>query len=112
MPSIGTGCASLRAPGRSMKYLSPEVLRRIRPFAGRVVDSGDRRCDPPAHREISDHRHPSWVAGRNEIVEDLIGRRFVKNPAVPVLDEIVFQRFEFNTQLVRHVGDPDFAKVW
>ena len=76
------------------------------------MDSGDRRCDPPAYREVTDHRHPSWTAGRDEIIEDLISRRFVKNPEVPVLDEIVFQRLEFNTQLVRHVGDPDFTEVW
>ena len=90
---------------------SVESRRQGGLFTGCVISGGDGRRDPAASREIADPGHALRVACLDEVVEDLVGCSFIKNPPVPVLDEVVFQRFEFEALLVGNVGDPDLTEV-
>src|SRR5687767_9957247 len=59
----------------------------------------DRRRDPAADGEIADHRHPPGPAGRDEVVEDLVGDRLVEDPLVAEFDHVVLERLQLEAQL-------------
>ena len=66
---------------------------------------------PPRTREVADDGHAARLAGGDEIVEDLVGDRFVEDAAVAELDDVVLERFQLDTAVAGHVGDADFAEV-
>jgi hypothetical protein len=83
-----------------------------RSAARRLRVGGGHSClDAAANGKISDDRHAARLERRDEIVENLVGRVFVEDPAVSEADEVVLQRLELYATVVRNVGDPDLAEV-
>ena len=78
----------------------------------RRIRGGHHSFDSTADREITDDGHPSRRARGDEIIEDLVGDRFVEDPAIAKADHVVLQRFQLDTAIARHVADADFAEVW
>ena len=75
------------------------------------VRRSDCRLDAAADREVTDHRHPSWMARGDKIVEDLIGHSLVENPAVAESDDVVLQRLQLDAVIRRHVCDANLTEV-
>src|SRR6476660_4859993 len=75
------------------------------------VGGRDEGLDAAANREIADHRHAPRVDRVDQIVEDLVGDRFVKDALVAEFDQIVLQRLELDARGIGHVGDSDLAEI-
>ena len=58
--------------------------------AGAVFD-GDGRGDAAADEEVTGHLDPAWRAGSDQIVEDLVGHRFVEGPLVSIGPQVELQ---------------------
>ena len=76
-----------------------------------LVGGRDRRRNPPSCREITYHRHSLRCTDRDEIVEDLVGHRFIENAAVAEVDHVVLERLQLDAALAGNVGDADLAEV-
>ena len=75
------------------------------------VARGHRGMYAAAHIEVADHRHLARLTGGDQIVEDPVGHGLVKRAFIAVGPQIELERFEFETDLVRHVGDADGGEV-
>ena len=69
------------------------------------------RRDTPASREVPDDHHPAWRTRRDQIVEDLVGRRLVEDALVAIGEEVVLQCLELETTLIGNVANSNRAKV-
>src|SRR5262249_17163340 len=96
---VGPTPTRARAPVRlprmslqpSRRYLA-KVARRLALAAGAVfVGCCDRGRNAAARGEVADHGQSPGTAGGDQIVEDLIGHRFVENALLPEIDEVVLQ---------------------
>jgi hypothetical protein len=67
--------------------------------------------DSAAHVEIADYRHGPRMTGLNQIIENAIDDGFVEGSFFPKRPEIELEGFELDTQLIRHVANPDGRKV-
>ena len=61
--------------------------------------------------KIAHDFHIPGTACFDQIIQDLIGHLFMKDPFVTVGPEVKFQGFEFNTELGGDVGNPDRCKI-
>jgi hypothetical protein len=75
------------------------------------VGDGDDGVDVASGLVVGFDRHLQGIAGRHEVVEDLVGGLFVGNVAIAVVIDIELDRLEFYDLLVRHVGDIDSGEV-
>src|ERR1051326_1330901 len=77
------------------------------PFTPDVrLDRGrDDRLDASPNVEVTRHLHPSWFAGRREIVEDAIHCPFIEDPVVAKAPEIELETLELEAEPVGHVVD-------
>lgn len=74
--------------------------------------AGNDRCgDAAARGKRAGHGHAPWLAGLDQVIEDLVGGRLVKNALVSVFEHVVFQGFQLKTGLAGHILDPDLAEV-
>ena len=64
-----------------------------------------------AHIEIADHGYLARPAGGDQIVENLVGDRFMKRAFVAVRPQIELEGFEFDAKLIGHVGDANRGEV-
>src|SRR5690349_4093437 len=86
----------------------------IRTSGGTLVGArfgGHDGLDAPAHREVADVGHAARVNGGDEVVLDLIGDVFVKNPAVAKFDQVILERLQFDAARVGRIRDPNLAEV-
>src|SRR5688500_16590653 len=60
-------------------YLRAAAVAPMPGALGLIVRSRHRPRRSAAHREIADHRHPPWLQRRDQIIEDRVHDRFVKN---------------------------------
>src|SRR5688572_23205631 len=90
----------------------PSVTRLQGTSAGRggVLD-GDRRPYPATRRKGAGDRHPARLARSHEVVEDLVGHRFVEDALVPELEQVVLQGLQLEAEGVGHVVDHDLSEV-
>lgn len=72
----------------------------------------DRAVDTATSLPISSNAHPDWIAGRDEIVEDLICYSFVEDAALTVVEVVILESFELDARLVWNILDCDRTKVW
>src|SRR5688572_24987192 len=86
------------------KVSMPRLFRR-------GVRRGHDRLDAAADGEIADDGHSPRRAGGDEVVENLVGHRFVEDAAVAELDEVVLQRFQLDAAVAGNVADPDLTEV-
>src|SRR5512135_1042762 len=89
----------------------PDRFAGARGDSPRIEERGDPRRDPPAWRELADHPHPPWLAGRDQVVEDRVDRMLVEDPSVAILDEVAFQTLQLDARRARDVGDDDRPEV-
>ena len=61
---------------------------------------------------MAHHCHLPGLAGGHQIVEDGVDGVLVKNAPVAKAEEVIFQAFEFDHVLIRHVMDHDCGEVW
>ena len=73
--------------------------------------NGDGGVNAAADVEFAGDFHPSGGAGGDQVVEDLVGDRFVKSAFVAVGPEIELERFELDAAGVGDVADGDGGEV-
>ena len=61
---------------------------------------------------MAGYGHVARLAGGHQIVEDGVDGVLVKNAPVAKAEEVIFQAFEFDHVLIRHVMDHDCGEVW
>ena len=71
----------------------------------------DRRGDTAAGGEGAGDGHALGCAGFDQVVEDLVGGGFVKNALVPVGQQVILQRLQFDAAFGRRVFNDDLAEV-
>lgn len=67
--------------------------------------------DAAAGREGAGDGHALGGAGLHEIVEDLVGGRFIENALVSIRQQVILQRLQFDAAFVRRVLNDDLAEV-
>jgi hypothetical protein len=72
----------------------------------------DFRSDSTTGIEMAGYGHVAGLAGGHQIIEDGVDGVLVKNPSIAKAEEIIFQAFEFDHMLIRHVMDHDCGEVW
>src|SRR5262249_9963373 len=97
---LATPCSQKDSPP---SYLLSPILTFVR---GR-----HHRTDSPAHREVSDDRHPSRMTRGDEVVEDLVRHGLVEDAAIAEVQHVVLERLELEAQRVGDVGDPNLAEI-
>ena len=80
-------------------------------FGSRATRRTDRCGDTAPDLEEAGHADPAWARGQNEIVEDPVGHRLVKNALVPPAPQIQFERLELHQGLCGLVLDDDGGEV-
>src|SRR5580765_380373 len=60
------------------------------------VRGAHRRPDAAPHRKIADHRHAPGLAGRHQIVQNLVGDVLVEDSAVAELDDVILERLQLD----------------
>src|SRR4029450_7192889 len=65
----------------------------------------------PAGREVADDRHALRGAHGDQIVEDLVGHRFVEDALVPEVEQVVLQRLQLDAPGTRCVSNAYLAEV-
>ena len=76
-----------------------------------LVAGGHGGRDAAACRKRADHGDPPRLAGRDQVIEDLISDRLVEDAAVAEVDQLILQRLQLDAPIGRHIGDPDRAEV-
>ena len=61
----------------------------------------DGRRDAAAGGERAGDAHAAGLAGRDEVIEDLVGRGFVEDALVAIAGQVELQRLQLDTRLVR-----------
>src|SRR5947207_1907692 len=109
---MSRGANACKSSSRSIAIRKPSAISH-QPLA---ISHGAVGCchdglDPAADRKVADDGHPARMNRADEVVENLIGDRLVKDPFVAVLDQVVLQRLQLDARRVGHVGDPDFSEI-
>ena len=84
-------------------------LLRARLFAG--VGGGDYGGDAAAGAEVAYDDGPDWVAGFDDVVEDLVDDVLLEDAEVTVGEEVFLEGLELKAGLARHVANGDAAEV-
>jgi len=71
----------------------------------------DDTLHPSSDIELPGDDNPNRFGGLDEILENSVDGVFIKNPKVPVSEDIYLQRFQFHTPLVRHILDGDRTEI-
>ena len=66
---------------------------------------------PAARREFAAHGHPLRFAGARCVVEDAVHRVLIKYPHVPVFEDVVLQRLQFQALFVGQILNGDRPEV-
>src|SRR5579872_580856 len=88
-----------------------KACRSSVPSIGILIRRRDHGRDAAPDREVAHDRHAAWRAGGDEIVEDLVGDRLIKDPAVTKLDHVVLQRLQLDAAFVGHVSDANLPEI-
>src|SRR6202040_47741 len=67
--------------------------------------------DAAAGAEVADDDGPDWVAGFDDVVEDLVDDVFLEDARVAVGEEVLLEGLEFEAAAAGHVADGEAAKV-
>lgn len=60
---------------------------------------------------MADHCHLPGLAGSHQVIQNRVDRVLVKNAPVAKAEEIIFQAFQLNHMLIRHVMDHNRGKI-
>src|ERR671913_2528573 len=106
----GTRRAHAEGPGRHPEWRFPTRDQRV-PTSVLRIGCRDRRSYAASCREVADHGHPERLAGGDEIVEDLVGQRFVEHALIAKFEQVILEGLELDAGRVRYVRDPDLTEV-
>ena len=71
----------------------------------------DHRVDAAADVEVGHHLDEVRLERRDEVVEDPVGHRLVKDALVPIGPQVEFEALQLNTAVFRYIPDPDGGEV-
>jgi len=67
--------------------------------------------DTAAHEEVGFDRHLPRLYRFYEIVQDLVGDRFMECAFVPIAPEIEFEALELHAEFIRHITNTDRREI-
>ena len=73
--------------------------------------SDDGRENATAHIKPGDQAHESWPRGGDQVIQNLIGNRFVKSSFVAIRPDVQLQAFEFDTFAISYVVKIQGGKI-
>jgi hypothetical protein len=76
-----------------------------------LVIGADLGCNAAAGGELRGDPHPPGAAGRNKVIEDIVGQPFIEDALVAETLHIVFETLEFNALLVWYILNRDLPEI-
>src|SRR6185437_12362340 len=67
--------------------------------------------DTAAWTEIAGHVRPYRIAGLHHILQNLVHHIFLKYSKIPVAEQILLPRFQFQTALARHITQLNDSEI-